>query len=121
MATEIVDIPHYLFRDAPTSFNQRMGEVFMEMTIYILVVCIEILIINAFRKRIKILEGFIPICANCKKIREQMQWRSIEEYITEHSLAQFTHSLCPQCCRELYPEFAGKLLSDGERAGARSQ
>jgi len=89
-----------------------MGEIGVELTIYTLVIIIEMLIINRLIKRIKILEGFIPICAKCKKIKKQMEWQSIEDYITEHSLVKFTHSLCPQCCRELYPEFAEKLLSD---------
>jgi uncharacterized protein with PIN domain len=55
-------------------------------------------------KRIRLLEGFIPICAQCKKIRnKEDQWEQIEKYITQHSLAKFTHSLCPECARQLYP------------------
>lgn len=112
LGNELIDIPHYIFGNAPTSFHQRMGEIGIELTIYMLVIIIEVLIINRLIKRIKILEGFIPICANCKNIREEMKWQPIEDYITKHSLAKFTHSLCPQCCRKLYPEFAEKLLSN---------
>jgi PAS domain S-box-containing protein len=54
---------------------------------------------------IKTLSGLIPICANCKKIRDdQGYWNQIESYITEHSNATFTHSICPNCAKILYPE-----------------
>jgi hypothetical protein len=61
-------------------------------------------------KEIKILEGFIPICANCKKIREDIDWKTLEDYISENSLAKFSHSICPDCIRLLYPEDADELL-----------
>lgn len=51
------------------------------------------------------LKGLIPICAKCKKIRnDKGYWQQVEEYITEHSRADFTHSICPDCKNELYPE-----------------
>jgi len=53
---------------------------------------------------IKILRGFIPICANCKNIRnDKGYWQQIEQYIQDRSDAQFSHSLCPKCAKELYP------------------
>ena len=53
---------------------------------------------------VKKLSGFFPICANCKKIRDdQGYWNQIEEYIREHSEAGFTHSICPGCAKKLYP------------------
>lgn len=55
---------------------------------------------------VKKLSGFIPICANCKKIRDDKgYWNQIEEYIRNHSEAEFSHSLCPECAKKLYPEF----------------
>jgi len=54
---------------------------------------------------VKMLQGLLPICANCKRIRDdQGYWHSVESYISEHSDATFTHGLCPDCARELYPE-----------------
>jgi CRP-like cAMP-binding protein len=48
---------------------------------------------------------FLPICARCKKIRlENDSWLSIEEYIEDHSEAEFSHGICPACSKELYPE-----------------
>lgn len=56
-------------------------------------------------KRIKNLSGLIPICANCKRIRDDRgYWRRIEKYIEERSEAEFTHSLCPECEEKLYGE-----------------
>lgn len=54
--------------------------------------------------QVKKLSGFLPICASCKKIRDdQGYWRQVEEYIREHSEAQFSHSICPDCAKKLYP------------------
>jgi hypothetical protein len=56
--------------------------------------------------QVKKLTGFLPICASCKKIRDDKgYWRQIEQYITEHSEALFSHSICPECAKRLYPEF----------------
>lgn len=54
---------------------------------------------------IKTLSGLIPICANCKKIRtDSGYWMQVEQYVKEHSNADFTHSICPSCITELYPK-----------------
>jgi hypothetical protein len=54
---------------------------------------------------IKILRGLIPICASCKKIRDDKgYWDQIEEYIETHSDATFSHGICPDCAQKLYPE-----------------
>jgi hypothetical protein len=53
---------------------------------------------------VKTLRGFIPICASCKKIRDDKgYWNQIESYIQTHSEAEFSHSLCPECVKKLYP------------------
>ena len=54
---------------------------------------------------IKTLRGIIPICANCKKIRDDDDsWQRIEEYISAHSEAVFSHGICPDCVKKLYPD-----------------
>lgn len=54
-------------------------------------------------KEVKTLQGFIPICASCKNIRDdQGYWNEIEEYIQDHSGATFSHSMCPECSERLY-------------------
>lgn len=56
--------------------------------------------------QIKTLEGLIPICANCKKIRDdQGYWQEVEGYVMEHSHAEFSHSICPSCAKKLYPQY----------------
>ncbi len=55
---------------------------------------------------VKLLSGLLPICANCKKIRnDEGYWKQIEIYVREHSEAEFSHSICPDCIKELYPDF----------------
>jgi DNA-binding response OmpR family regulator len=59
---------------------------------------------------IKTLKGFIPICASCKKIRDdEGYWNQIEEYLTAHTDAVFTHGLCPQCVKK-YMEDIDKFV-----------
>jgi len=56
-------------------------------------------------KEVKQLSGMLPICSSCKKIRDDKgYWNQIEEYIGEHTDADFTHSLCPPCAKKLYPD-----------------
>ena len=60
-------------------------------------------------KEIKTLSGMLPICASCKKIRDDKgYWNQIESYIQERSEAEFTHSICPECRDTLYPELKRK-------------
>jgi integral membrane sensor domain MASE1 len=64
-------------------------------------------------KRIKTLKGLLPICAACKKIRDDTgYWSHIESYISQHSEAEFTHGICPSCAKKLYPEAYGKVQNE---------
>ncbi|MBU0728475.1 MAG: PAS domain S-box protein [Proteobacteria bacterium] len=55
--------------------------------------------------KVKVLSGFLPICSSCKMIRDDKgYWNQIESYIRDHSEAQFSHSICPDCARKLYPD-----------------
>lgn len=60
-------------------------------------------------KEIKTLEGLLPICSSCHKIRSvDNEWQVLEHYISTRTDATFTHSLCPECARRLYPEMYDK-------------
>src|SRR5208282_1032811 len=60
--------------------------------------------------KVKTLSGMLPICASCKKIRDDKgYWKQIEAYISEHSEALFTHGICPECGKKLYPEYYDKI------------
>lgn len=60
-------------------------------------------------KEIKILRGFLPICMHCKKIRDDHgYWTQMEDYISGHSEAEFSHGICPECATKLYPQYSKK-------------
>ena len=55
--------------------------------------------------RVKKLSGLLPICAWCKKLRDDKgYWKSVEEYISEHAKAEFTHGMCPECYNKYFAE-----------------
>jgi len=65
---------------------------------------------------IKILKGMLPICASCKKIRDDNGfWHQVETYISQYSDTKFSHGICPDCVRKLYPEYSEKILRDLEK------
>jgi len=65
--------------------------------------------------KVDTLSGFLPICSNCKKIRnDKGYWSEVEEYISQHSSAQFSHSLCIDCMKKMYPEQYERLKKKGK-------
>ncbi len=62
--------------------------------------------------RVRTLEGILPICAHCKRIRDETgRWREVSSYIHDHSRAEFTHGICPDCVQKHYPGFSGSSCS----------
>jgi hypothetical protein len=60
--------------------------------------------------QVRTLSGLLPICASCKRIRDDKgAWNPVETYIRERTDTEFSHGLCPECVKRLYPEFADKL------------
>jgi PAS domain S-box-containing protein len=58
---------------------------------------------------VKTLSGLLPLCSSCKRIRDDKgYWQQIEAYIRDHSEAEFSHSVCPDCAKKLYPEVFDK-------------
>ena len=69
--------------------------------------------------KIKVLNGLIPICASCKKIRnDKGYWSQLEEYINEHSEATFSHGVCPECAEKLYGGYLSKIKKQKEIASS---
>jgi ligand-binding sensor domain-containing protein len=63
---------------------------------------------------VKVLSGLLPVCASCKKIRDDKgYWTQIESYIRDHSEADFSHGICPECLTRLYPQQAARILGKG--------
>jgi len=60
-------------------------------------------------EQVRTLEGILPICSYCKKIRDDRNyWRQVEDYVASHSEARFSHGICPDCMSRHFPEFVGK-------------
>lgn len=61
-------------------------------------------------EHIRTLRGLLPICAVCKKIKDENEmWSTIEAYLIKHTHAEFTHDICPDCIRALYPKYSSIL------------
>ncbi|WP_447978497.1 hypothetical protein [Candidatus Nitrospira bockiana] len=80
----------------------------VDRVIVVLVIWVTALL-SLMRKRVeeevRTLEGLLPICSFCKKIRDdEGSWKPIEVYVADHSRAAFTHGLCPDCCTRHYPD-----------------
>ncbi|MCJ8013127.1 PAS-domain containing protein [Paenibacillus sp. KQZ6P-2] len=65
--------------------------------------------------QIRTLRGLLPICAVCKRIRDEHDiWNSVESFLEKHTPAEFTHDICPECIRRLYPKYSS-VLDDPSR------
>ena len=87
-----------------TPFN--LSQVIIETITIIIVGSTTVYFTWQFIKRIKYLEGFMLICASCKKVKEpDDQWVSLEQIISRKSDLQFSHGICPECAEKLYGEY----------------
>jgi len=65
--------------------------------------------LQAALMEVKRLGGMLPVCAHCKKIRDDRgYWNPMETYISQHSEALFSHCICPECASKVYPEYVPK-------------
>jgi hypothetical protein len=82
-------------------------------------------LIDQYRRalaEIRTLQGVIPICSECKKIRTgAASWEQLESYISSRSDASFSHGVCDDCIRRLYPEKADRILAQMDAAGRRQE
>ncbi len=68
------------------------------------------------REEIKTLRGLLPTCAWCRRVRnEHGEWESIEKYVQEHSEADFSHGMCPDCLKEKFPALTERLRQQGKQ------
>lgn len=104
---ELIDIPSLLLGSERTPINWR--ESFFESFCILIIGAIIIRFTNNIIKRMKYLEGILPVCSSCKRIRDKNDnWHQIESYVHERSDAEFSHGICPDCAEKLYPDFYKK-------------
>lgn len=101
-ANEIFDLPHLLFGFQSTPIN--WVESLMESGLTLVLGVGTIFLTRNLLQHIKYLEGFLPVCSFCKKIRIAEEWVPIEDFISNRSEVIFSHGLCPECSRMHYPE-----------------
>ena len=93
----------------PWTLWESAGNTIIRMVVFSLfAVIIERVAVEqrALSYRVNVLEGLLPVCSFCKKIRnERGDWEQMEKYISEHSEAVFSHGLCPECLRKHYPDY----------------
>jgi hypothetical protein len=95
-------------RDELRSMNEKLSSLSAEQTA--LIVKLQ----DALAK-IKTLRGLLPICASCKKIRDDKgYWSQIEVYVRDHSDAEFSHGLCPDCAQKYYDQLASMKTETGK-------
>ena len=99
-----------LFFDVPNNAFYFRSVILFLFIIFGLIVGNTVSRLEEALQNVKTLTGFLPICANCKKIRDdEGYWQQIEEYIINHSEADFTHGICNECVEKLYPEHYQKF------------
>ena len=100
---ELIDIPQLILKAQLTPVNWR--EALFESIIIVIFGMVLIGYTKKLFRRMKYLEGILPVCASCKKIRDKKgEWHQIESFIRDRSEAEFSHSICPECAKKLYPE-----------------
>lgn len=102
---EVLDLPHRLFGAAATPVNWVEGLIESALVL----ACAALVTAPSHRLlrrlRLRLLQGILPVCANCHRIRDERgRWERIESYVRDHSEAEFSHGICPDCMRVLYPE-----------------
>jgi len=95
---EVFDLPYVLFGAPATPINWVEC---VEETICVLLLAVVIMSLTRNNiNKIKYLEGFLPVCSFCKRIRVNDRWIPIEVYISDHSEAVFSHGYCPECAQK---------------------
>lgn len=89
-----------------------VGGVIMIVTAVLLgIVSVYLLRLEKTIGELNTLQGLLPICSNCKKIRDtENTWHALENYLSERSDILFTHSICPECYKKLYGDLQKKLF-----------
>jgi hypothetical protein len=107
---EIYDLPHHLFGTESTPVN--LMESIFESTVLLLFGIIVVLFTLRLLARTKYVEGYLPLCPVCKKVRVKNIWIPFEDYIKNYSDAELSRDLCPECINQEHRKF---LNNDDEK------
>jgi hypothetical protein len=100
---ELIDLPRLVSGAEATPVNWR--EAMLESAAVAVVGAVILHFTGRMFARMRYLEGILPVCASCKKIRDKNNtWQEIEVYIRDRTDADFSHSICPECAARLYPD-----------------
>ncbi len=105
-ALPLIRLPFFYNWAVPSSWGLRLVDAAVDVVILI---GFAVLIGHVLRqqRQIRVLEGLLPICSFCKRIRDEGgAWRQLESFIAERSPARFSHTFCPECGRRHYGELA---------------
>lgn len=100
---EIADIPHLLLGAPATPVNWR--ESLFETVVILLLMAATMRRTRGLVKKIRRLEGILPVCSFCKRVRDGSRWHNLESFIESRSEAEISHGLCPECARRHYPDY----------------
>lgn len=104
---EILDLPYLLMGAPPTPVNWR--ESLLETLVVVPVFGWLMVWTRKTVRRLQLLEGILPVCSNCKKIRDDKgEWSPMEVFIHRRAPVDFSHGICPDCLERFYPEVARK-------------
>jgi hypothetical protein len=108
----ITEFGWYLVVEQKESKTTRriLTTLFINLTICVFITFIVIALIRmtfaAYHRKIETLSGIVPICSYCKQIRDDKgYWNQVEEYVSKHTEAEFSHGICPDCMGKHYPEY----------------
>lgn len=108
---ESLDFPFLIMGAPPTSVNWR--ESLLETIVVVPIFGLLIVWTRRVLARLRLLEGVVPVCSNCRKIRDEKgAWAAMEVYFHERARTDFSHGICPDCLARLYPEVAKKREAD---------
>ncbi len=107
----IKEFKWYLVVEQPEQevIRQIFTTLMINMVICVAITMVVLVFVNlsikAYKKRIETLRGIVPICSYCKQIRDDKgYWNKVEEYVSKHTEAQFSHGICPECVKKHYPD-----------------
>lgn len=104
--------------ELPGTLLESMVDAVVRMSVFILIAVLADSAASQTRElkqEVKQLEGLLPICSHCKKIKnDNGKWEVMERYISDHSQAEFTHGICPTCLEKHYPDIALEIKEKGD-------